>query len=515
LHCNSDDAKSAHRRERRRGTIGAGARELRVEFADALYHLTTRANDRRPIFRDEQDRACFLAVLAEVVSRFGWICHADCLMDNHYHLLLETPRPNLARGRRQRNGRYARRCNRRHARSGHLFGRRYRSCLVEKESHLLALSRDVVLNPVRAGICRSCEEWPWSSDRASVGLAEPQPFLSPEWLLSQFGSAREQACERHRALVREGVGERAWEALIGGISLGEQRFLRRGAGSEHEAVEIPRTQRQPIACALEALLRDEAAGAVARVPGGIQRARSRPCSGATTRPSAGGCGRRSSASTRDRRLELRVAAQDALRVASSESPRMSGSFLLGDDRERPCVTILHLHVARLDLNTRAAFTWLGALPLVAAFGRRIAGEQAGSRSRRLNSLVERPRRLLADVVRAGAPPPSEGLIWALGLGSFGLAWSISTVAVYLPSVLQRFTDADSLIGLTLAAEGLFALTLPLVVGPLSDATRSPLGRRRPYLVAALPPLALSLAFLGTLPSLPATAALLFLFFVAY
>ncbi|MDQ3893982.1 MAG: MFS transporter, partial [Actinomycetota bacterium] len=164
---------------------------------------------------------------------------------------------------------------------------------------------------------------------------------------------------------------------------------------------------------------------------------------------------------------------------------------------------------------RAAFTSLGALPLVAAFGRRIAGEQAGGRSRLLSSLVERPRGLLADVVRAGAPPPSEALIWALGLGSFGLAWSISTVAVYLPSVLQRFTDADSLIGLTLAAEGLFALTLSLVVGPLSDATRSPLGRRRPYLVAALPPLAISLSFLGTLPSLPATAALLFLFFVAY
>lgn len=121
------------------------------------------------------------------------------------------------------------------------------------------------------------------------------------------------------------------------------------------------------------------------------------------------------------------------------------------------------------------------------------------------------------VLRAGRlPKGAEGpLIWTLGFGALGLAWSVTTVAAYLPPLLQRFTSSDTLIGLVLGAEGLFALTLPLIIGPLSDATRTPLGRRRPYLAFAVLPLAFTLALLAFMPSLWATAFMFFAFSFAY
>ena len=111
--------------------------------------------------------------------------------------------------------------------------------------------------------------------------------------------------------------------------------------------------------------------------------------------------------------------------------------------------------------------------------------------------------------------PVRGLMWSLGLGAFGLAWSITTVAAYLPPVLGEFTHSATLIGLVLAAEGVFAFFMPLFVGPMSDATHLPLGRRRPFMVLALVPMAVSLALLPFMPSFEATALALFGFFFAY
>src|SRR5688572_33236507 len=82
------------------------ARPLRIEYAGAVYHVTSRGNARQDIVCDDHDRSTFLMVLAHVIDRFDWRCHAYCLMDNHYHLLVETPQPNLSRGMRQLNGRY-------------------------------------------------------------------------------------------------------------------------------------------------------------------------------------------------------------------------------------------------------------------------------------------------------------------------------------------------------------------------------------------------------------------------
>ena len=115
------------------------ARPLRIEFFHAIYHVTSRGNARQRIVKADADRQAWLRVLAQVISRFGWRCHAYCLMDNHFHLLIETPEPNLSRGMRQLNGVYTQVFNRRHQRVGHLFQGRFAAILVEKNPHLLEL----------------------------------------------------------------------------------------------------------------------------------------------------------------------------------------------------------------------------------------------------------------------------------------------------------------------------------------------------------------------------------------
>src|SRR5262245_61850059 len=137
------------------------ARPLRIEYPGALYHITTRGNARRGIFKDDRDRLLFLDILHRVSDRYHWHCHAYCLMDNHYHLVVETPDANLALGMRQLNGIYTQAYNRRHRRTGHLFQGRYKAILVEKESHLLEVCRYVVLNPVRAKAVDHLGRWKW------------------------------------------------------------------------------------------------------------------------------------------------------------------------------------------------------------------------------------------------------------------------------------------------------------------------------------------------------------------
>ena len=141
------------------------ARPLRIEFAGALYHVTSRGDGQEDIYLDDTDREIYLEVLAEVQHRFNWVIHAYCLMSNHYHLLIETPDSNLAKGMRHLNGVYTQRFNRRHKRVGHVFQGRYKAILVQKDNYLLELSRYIVLNPVRAQMVRSAKDWPWSSYR--------------------------------------------------------------------------------------------------------------------------------------------------------------------------------------------------------------------------------------------------------------------------------------------------------------------------------------------------------------
>ncbi len=220
------------------------ARPLRIEYPHAVYHITSRGNARQDIFVDDEDRAAFLDVLAKTLDRFNWLCHAFCLMSNHYHLLIETVDPTLARGMRHLNGVYTQAFNRRHKRSGHLFQGRYKAILVEKDSHLLELARYVVLNPVRARMVRSCKDWRWSSYRATAGLEPTPPFLTTKWILTQFAGSPSRARKAYRKFVSAGRGEEVWQKLKGQIYYGSDEFIEQHVPEGSRVLrEIPREQR--------------------------------------------------------------------------------------------------------------------------------------------------------------------------------------------------------------------------------------------------------------------------------
>ncbi|MFQ5597977.1 MAG: transposase [Nitrospiria bacterium] len=163
------------------------SRPLRIEFPGALYHLTARGNARQNIFLDD-DRQRFIDLLGREIEQQRWKCYAYCLMDNHYHLLLETPEANLVQGMRRLNSVYTQSFNRSHGRIGQVLQGRYKSIVVERESYLLELCRYVVLNPIRAKKVKRIGDWPWSSYRATVGKAKAPTWLEIGWVLKQFGT---------------------------------------------------------------------------------------------------------------------------------------------------------------------------------------------------------------------------------------------------------------------------------------------------------------------------------------
>jgi putative transposase len=156
------------------------ARPLRIEYPGALYHITSRGNEKKPVYKNDQDREDFLSTLHQVNKRYHWLCHAYCLMDNHFHLLIETLQGNLSLGMRQLNGVYTQKFNNRHGRVGHLFQGRYKAILIQKDSHLLEVCRYVVLNPVRARLVEEPGGWRWSSYGATAGEATPPCVLDHE-----------------------------------------------------------------------------------------------------------------------------------------------------------------------------------------------------------------------------------------------------------------------------------------------------------------------------------------------
>src|SRR4030065_2926531 len=152
-------------------------RPLRVEYRGALYHITSRGNERKKIFVDDGDRKKFLAILEDYHNRYGILIHSFVLMDNHYHLILETPRANLLKVMHGINGGYTGYFNRKYNRSGHLFQGRYKGILVEKDAYLVQLSRYVHLNPVRAKIVERPEQYRWSSYPGYIGTSGDCPWV--------------------------------------------------------------------------------------------------------------------------------------------------------------------------------------------------------------------------------------------------------------------------------------------------------------------------------------------------
>lgn len=235
------------------------ARPLRLEFPGALYHVTARGNGRQPIFVDDADRERFLAVLGSTAARYHVLCHAYCLMGNHYHALLETPEGNLSRAMRQLNGVYGQGFSRRHRRPGHVLQGRFHAQVVDRDAYLREVCRYIVLNPVRAGFVAHPELWPWSSYRATAGEAPVPPWLTVDWLLSLGDSpARAIAERRYRQFVDAGLTEPvnplkpfSSRLLISdGVFLADLRKLAPNAAT---LAEVPRAQRYALRPGLSTL----------------------------------------------------------------------------------------------------------------------------------------------------------------------------------------------------------------------------------------------------------------------
>jgi putative transposase len=178
-------------------------RPPRAQVPGGLYHLGARGVRRTTIYRNSGDYELFGSIFRRVVKRFEWRCHTYCLMPNHYHLLVETPAPNLSAGMQGLNSLYAQWFNDLYGCAGHAFERRFYSRLVESTDDLLELARYIVLNPVRAGLCDDPAEWRWSSYRALAGKARGAAFLTIDWLLGQFAYERRHARAAFRTFIQE------------------------------------------------------------------------------------------------------------------------------------------------------------------------------------------------------------------------------------------------------------------------------------------------------------------------
>jgi len=230
------------------------ARPLRIAYPGALYHLTSRGNERRPIFFRDDDRHHFLRLVGKVVERFSWLCYAYCLMDNHYHLFVETTLANISEGMKHLNGLYAQYINWTYKRVGHLLQGRFDGRLIEKESYFLEVSRYVPLNAVRAGICARAEDYRWSSYRATRGIIPAPAFLSIDPILERFGPSREESQVRYGEFVAAGVNARPFDQLRGGIFLGSDAFIEQFQDSVKKRQDLPVEKRIIVRPALEQLL---------------------------------------------------------------------------------------------------------------------------------------------------------------------------------------------------------------------------------------------------------------------
>ncbi|MDP1698847.1 MAG: transposase [Xanthomonadaceae bacterium] len=222
------------------------SRPLRIEFDGAVYHVMARGNAREPIFFDDQDRRAFLDGLWQSAERFDWWVWAYCLMDNHYHLLIETRSGKLSRGMRELNGVYTQRFNRRHHRVGHLLQGRFQAVLVDKDSYLLELLRYIVLNPMRAGMVSNAGAWPWSSYQSVMGKGAAPPAQPINAVLALFSADRGAARRAFARFVAQGVdADDPTAQVTNQVFLGSDAFIEKAVASAGKtAAEVPKRQRR-------------------------------------------------------------------------------------------------------------------------------------------------------------------------------------------------------------------------------------------------------------------------------
>jgi len=223
------------------------ARPLRITYEGALYHITSRGNEKNPIYRDNGDYLRFLEILSELPQRYSILIHGYVLMGNHYHLLIETLKSNITNVMHYLNTTYTGYFNRKYKRAGHLFQGRYRGFLIEKEKYLLSVSRYIHLNPVRASMVRKLEEYRWSSYLEYAGIQQKSDWLTCDWILGQFSKYEARAKRLYKRFVDEGMREKEFpfSFLKGGLILGSETFIekvkRKVTLKRHR--EIPETRK--------------------------------------------------------------------------------------------------------------------------------------------------------------------------------------------------------------------------------------------------------------------------------
>ena len=224
-------------------------RPLRIEFEGAFYHIISRGNEKSNIYRDIKDRKNFLDILRVLVKRFQWKVHTYCLMDNHYHLLVETPLPNLSEGMRQLNGIYTQRFNRRWNRVGHLFQGRFKSYIIDKESYFLELCRYIVLNPLQGGNVKNIEDWEWSSYQTLTGLNSKKDIVFTDTIWSYFSKQVNKAQKQYRDFVYAGIGkdDKIHSNARGGFIIGGENFTKSIVQrlKTKKLIEIKKEERYP------------------------------------------------------------------------------------------------------------------------------------------------------------------------------------------------------------------------------------------------------------------------------
>ena len=203
------------------------ARQLRVEYAGAFYHITSRGNERKRIFWADEDREEFKGILQRTKERYGYLLHAYVLMDNHYHLLMETPHANIKQAMQNINTSYTVYANRKHGRAGHLFQGRYKAFIVDKENYLLELSRYIHLNPVKAGMVEKPEDYLWSSYRDYIYGDRKGALSEVDDTLFLFSRRRAVAALRYREFVNAGIGKESPIKEAVGSILGGEEFRKR------------------------------------------------------------------------------------------------------------------------------------------------------------------------------------------------------------------------------------------------------------------------------------------------
>ena len=204
------------------------ARPLRIEYPGAFYHVINRGNAGGHIFKNKRDKEKFLEYLEKAVERFSIVIHTYCLMDSHYHLLMETPEPNLSVAVQWMNVSYAVYFNRKRQRSGHLFQGRYKAILIDADEYLKQLSRYIHLNPVRAKMAETPADYSWSSYRAIIGREKKAKWLETKWLLAQFGRRQKEAIRGYKDYVEKvetDALEDPHKDVIGGMILGDTGFV--------------------------------------------------------------------------------------------------------------------------------------------------------------------------------------------------------------------------------------------------------------------------------------------------